>query len=228
MLDILTITSELLVLYPWIYSAFDAVVCKPYGTLDPWTIKCACPPMYYGHACKHCLVPESHGTCKGTSVKCKGLRKGTLCQTCMGKKDGNQCGSTCDNDSGYFTFHNTCRYCNDRTTCSGHGQCSPSNGLCECNEGWARSSLSESDCNVQCKLGANLKPCSGHGACVSGGRCRCDAPYCGTACETLLVDAKDISTAAWCYGNGAPNLDVNGECKCVCKTDPYNLSLIHI
>lgn len=227
MLDILTISAKLLLLYPWIYTALDAIVCKPYGSLSPWTISCTCLPMYWGETCANCLVPPEHGTCAEKAVSCIGLRKGSLCQTCMGKEVGNTCSSSCDNDRGYYTYQSTCRFCQDDTTCSGHGTCMPPDGTCRCDDGWAQSSVTAGKCGAQCKRGRDEdmieKPCSGHGTCVEGGRCQCDAPYCGAACENALVHPDDLGgTATWCYGNGAPNLEVDGDCTCACKTDQYN------
>ena len=220
------VVAQIAFLYPWMYTVFDAIICKPYGTLDFWTISCECPVTLKGPTCNECKIQAEYGSCSGSSYKCKGLRTGSLCETCMGVLAGIECGSTCDNTQGYYTDQNSCRKCTDKLTCSGHGTCQPPNGICQCANGWAQSNTGQ-QCATQCPSGLNGLVCSGHGTCESGGRCLCASPYCGASCDTALVHSSDELTenVQWCYGNGIPNLEINGHCTCKCNVDRFNQDL---
>ena len=220
------LTAQIVLLYPWMYTAFDAIVCKPYGTLNFMSISCTCPSTLQGPTCRECKINPKYGKCTGLSYECNGLRKGPLCETCMGELLEGDCGSTCDNTQGYYTYRSTCRYCDNNLTCSGHGVCQVPEGICQCNDGWAQSRIGE-QCNAQCPIGSNGLACSGHGTCKRGGECQCASPYCGSSCQTLLVQNEDEleSNLQWCYGNGIPNLQIDGDCSCKCNVDPFNRDL---
>lgn len=212
--------------YPWMYSVLDSIQCAPHGTLDPWVMECICPLRRSGPRCDTCNIPRDRGTCKGGTSVCNGLRKGVLCEICMGVQAENTCSDTCDNNRGYYNYRQTCRYCSRNDTCSGHGRCLD-DGLCQCDEGWAGEIDGSRPCSLPCQADSGGKPCSGHGVCVAGGQCQCTSPYCGQICDIPLVHEEDIDTPniAWCYGNGVPDISVGGTCSCGCKRDQYGMPM---
>lgn len=211
-----------ILLYPWVYSVLNTIYCAPNGILDETTMTCICPVHKSGLHCNDCLVPETHGSCEGSRSVCTGLRKGTLCQLCMGIEAGDTCSDECDNNRGFYSYRDTCRYCDRQETCAGNGRCSD-DGLCQCDVGWAAQTDGSEPCSLPCPTDSDAVPCSGHGVCVAGGQCQCTAPYCGELCDVPLVHPDDLQVPniSWCYGNGLPDVELGNTCSCNCKRDQY-------
>lgn len=226
MVDVLPIfirwVGGAILLYPWMYSVLDTIFCAPNGILDDTTMTCICPAHKSGLHCDDCLVPKTHGSCEGSRSVCTGLRRGTICQTCMGVIAGDTCGDICDNNRGYYSYRDTCRYCDREETCAGNGRCLE-DGLCQCDNGWAAQIDGSEPCSLPCPADSDSIPCSGHGVCVAGGRCQCTAPYCGELCDIPLVHQEDllVPNISWCYGNGIPDIEIGNTCTCNCKHDQY-------
>lgn len=90
-------------------------------------------------------------------------------------------------------------YCDKDETCSGHGNCSPSSGTCNC-----QGNYYTSDCSVYCH---KVHTCNNNGQCDSStGQCVCSSGYYGPSCSITCDPVQD------CSNHGACN--PQGQCAC--------------
>ena len=225
------------VVYPWMYTLFDNVLCQPYGTLALMQLRCECPVSREGPRCETC-VPEktSAGICSGKHVICNDKWSGPDCTTCHAENNNDTCTGNCNNALHWYNDDRTgrCTYCKDTTSCSGHGTCLPS-GICNCSAGYAGAGTLNlagvADCSLPCPSNHN-GICNGHGTCIGGGNCQCSGVWCGIDCTTVTSDDNtcnindDCDPSKPCGGNGYPvqmydektNMG-SKACKCECKLD---------
>ena len=79
-------------------------------------------------------------------------------------------------------------------SCSGHGICAQSTGVCECNAAyWGV------DCALRkrCPKGEGGLKCSGHGACVAHeAACVCEAAWSGPACQQYACASGRVTNVS--------------------------------
>eukprot|EP00731_Ephydatia_muelleri_P025010 Em0017g93a len=156
-------------------------------TLNPNSLQCG----YWNEAlsswstqgCNLASVANSLATCN-----CTHLSQFAVVQVCPSGYYGENCGSVCP--LGLWGAE-----CQSECTCSNHGNCVPSNGVCICDPGWTGTS-----CNAAC-MGTWGDQCANKCQCMNGatcdpvtGYCNCTAGWLGTTCDT----ACPIGT----YGRG--------------------------
>ncbi len=121
---------------------------------------CACRQGYIGRACEtHLPCPNDclgRGECVAGKCVCDNMYHGADCS--RGGSSEHKCRAVKPGGS---------------TSCSGHGECTPS-GVCVCERGY-----DSADCSVEIPCAMN---CSGHGLC-SRSECYCDPGYTGKACQ---------------------------------------------
>ena len=215
---------KVVLVYPFLYSMLNTILCAPYGTMHALKLQCKCPTHRSGPYCKTCLIDPQKGTCLTATYRCKDKWMGHLCTVCPATDPpGTTCKASCDNSRGYYGSAETtkCRYCISAEQCSGHGTCKL-DGTCECDDGWAALALegsigSNRDCDTQCGGPPGAAFCSGHGKCSAGARCDCDAPYCGRYCTENMSATEDN---IYCNNMGfaiVPTTQLQGEiCTCTC------------
>ena len=225
--------ANFVILYPWVYTAFDNIGCKPHGTLSIMRLRCTCPESRGGDMCNDCNIPVARGVCVGTTVLCKGKWTGPQCDICdaVRSHDNMICDGPCQRNSSFYDDPSTgkCTWCNATLSCSGNGNCS-STGKCICDAGYAgvgtASLVGFGDCSLPCPVNTKNEPCNGHGTCVGGGYCQCTGAWCGPDCTDLT--GLNASSKP-CSGNGYPiqlyDVKINNggkACACECRTDKYN------
>ena len=97
-------------------------------------------------------------------------------------------------------------------SCSGHGNCNPSTGVCSCEPGWT---------GIGCHIAKCEKDCSAHGVCepLDEPVCNCTTGYFGAGCEhychngdVMTPDADDLSTQYCKCDSCYTGIECNDEC----------------
>lgn len=215
--------AKLFIMYPFIYSALNAIMCAPFGTLHPLYLQCTCPDSRVGRSCEVCAVVPTRGECLQSTVKCYHKWTGPrcdICHACPGNQtECDDCSGPCNTGQDYYPSPDTnkCRYCHPNTTCSGEGTCQPVDGTCKCTDGFAGPGVGQfgTDCDREC-----LNRCSHpNGICQAGGVCKCNAPYCGRSCEYDMSHGGD---GEYCSSAGYPSIDTGSlDCSCKCWTQGF-------
>jgi len=84
--------------------------------------------------------------------------------------------------------------CGPSQSCSGHGTCNSTLGLCQCHEGWTGRLCDTQHCEADC---------SSNGMCISG-RCICKESFYGSHCQNRRCP-DDCAGRGYCY---------KGRCQC--------------
>lgn len=220
-LPLVAFAAKAVLVYPWFHRVIDSVKCKPYGTMDLFTLNCQCIDIYEGYDCQECKIDSSHGKCSGSAAVCYNKWMGPLCNQCHAE-DNETCTGNCIQPWYNNPDNGKCRFCTDATTCNSHGTCQ-SDGTCVCDQGYAMAlnGTVNPQCAARCK---NDCTNSSVGICVAGGFCQCLGSFCGDDCsqQTARTNASKP-----CHGNGYPGFqadqscggDPPGRCTCSCLVD---------
>ncbi|EEY60541.1 tenascin-like protein [Phytophthora infestans T30-4] len=124
--------------------------------------------------------------------------------------------------------------CPGDLACSGHGTCSGSPSYrCSCAKGWRGGDCSERACPVgyswfdypsEDNVAHQLRTeCSAVGDCDrSSGKCKCQSPYTGGACDLMACGGSDVECNGFTYGedpNDVATWDAHRIRSCLC--DPF-------
>eukprot|EP00727_Mastigamoeba_balamuthi_P004624 m51a1_g1416 putative low quality protein: tenascin-x (2078) ;mRNA; f:40510-48712 len=199
--------------------------CSGQGYCDIYTAKCLCAAKRWGDGCENIACPpynnppfcSAHGSCDGATGKCvcQNGWVGDLCNVPI-HLCPNNCTSTargyCDLTTGNCTClkvgsvqygGSDCSTVVCLKSCSSHGLCNTTSGLCQCYANWTAL-----DCSV--KNVACPGNCSGRGTCDSTqGVCYCDDKYTGDDCaKTKCPGVPECNSP-----HGTCNYN-NGTCTC--------------
>jgi hypothetical protein len=182
---------------------FSGTDCKP------------CEENVYSNCSKLCDMMQTchgHGRCIGSSGMCK-CHNGWSGESCnVTVSTPTQCpdgysGTDCEPCEENLYSNKCSQSCDMITTCSSHGRCAGSSGMCKCHGVWSGDSCnvpvstptqcpdgySGTDCepcqenlysNKCSQLCDMLTTCGGHGRCAgSSGMCKCHGVWSGASCS---------------------------------------------
>ena len=168
--------------------------CGGYGACDTATATCVCVAGYAGPACA-VVCPTAAGSVCGYPVHghCHDGPGGNGTCTCHTGYGGPACAHACPRGPG--------------GACGGHGRCSPTSAVCDCDAHWAGAACDE------CRRGFFGAACADlcYRGTTRGRLCICDAawglPNCSTPCP---------GGALPCSAHGACNDTHAGDGTCAC------------
>lgn len=192
--NILTAVTYLALVLLWmctgqvaLHQFVKQVTCSGNGNIGFFLSSCQCTPPYLGRRCSTCSC-QNNGTCTKVNgvpaCVCPDRLCGDVCQYCNGTKSATtgRCLAPCKPPHYLDATGGCCRYCDDATTCNGHGQCQ-SSGRCEC-DAYHFTPLDTLRTNdqLQCKQSCG---CENQGVCKSSitGGCNCPRAFAGEHCE---------------------------------------------
>eukprot|EP01013_Petalomonas_cantuscygni_P005167 TRINITY_DN1567_c0_g1_i4.p1 TRINITY_DN1567_c0_g1~~TRINITY_DN1567_c0_g1_i4.p1 ORF type:complete len:1846 (+),score=295.54 TRINITY_DN1567_c0_g1_i4:215-5752(+) len=158
----------------------------------------------------HGTCVEALGTCTCWASPCLGYWGGidaVSCDRCRGGYWGPSCTHPCPGGP--------------EQPCSGHGVCSPTDGVCACAAGWAGST-----CEVACPATSGGS-CGGHGTCQDPGVCVCSGTWAlsdAGVCTACAIGYAGTSCALPCPGLPGAPCSGHGTCSpdtavCSCDAD---------
>eukprot|EP00466_Bigelowiella_natans_P007524 jgi/Bigna1/83795/fgenesh1_pg.115_\ len=153
----------------------------------------------------HVCRCNSNGYCRGTQCVCQLGWGGSSCEMARCPNDCSNRGqcmpdASCKCEQGYGGIDCSYRACPD-PTCSGHGVCRSSDGICSCYPGFTGEACSELE---ETGLGCPDN-CNNHGICRDS-KCYCDSPWTGRTCNQRICPDN-------CNGRGKCLTDTH-TCEC--------------
>ena len=201
----------------------DSGVCDCSGAPFGFWRGPACAKCQTGYVGEDCAVPcptggvlaavcSGHGRCSAVAVPSVAAQEVARC-ACDPGHYGPSCAAECPGGA--------------LLQCSGHGQCDPVNGMCQCARSagvgyWAGEACgrclggwSGPQCTLACPLGVGGMPCSGQPC--HDGVCECGTYGCGAGCNVTGVACDSLFCPEGFWGPDCANMCPRNASGVVCS-----------